>query len=310
MACVTRWRCPAPPAGGTSVRSSRSVSSWSRRAACSSSARFAASAASSASRTRLIAPPTSRRPSWSRPPSLLLKDDRGDFLPSSSWSSARSSSRVDAAAMRGAASASMASISERIEGECSPLRRAPRQSVRWAAAVRRCRSASKHSTEPAMATLSDSERPAIGMVICWSTRARTSAGRPWASLPSTTATGPLQIDLVVGQAVTDHRGHAPNARGSQRGEHVDRVTPAGDGHVEERARRGAHALRVAGVDRAPAEDHRGGAGGLGGPQEGARVARIGHVDEDQRDRSGGGRQDWRPERSPRPGGRSRPVRSA
>ena len=106
--------------------------------------------------------------------------------------------------MRGAASASMASISERIEGECSPLRRAPRQSVRCARAVRRCRSASKHSTEPAMATLSDSERPAIGMVICWSTRARTSAGRPWASLPEHHGHRAPQIGLVVRQ-----RRHPP-----------------------------------------------------------------------------------------------------
>ena len=37
-----------------------------------------------------------------------------------------------------------------------------------------------------MATLSDSERPAIGMVSRSSTAARPPAGRPWASLPSTT----------------------------------------------------------------------------------------------------------------------------
>ena len=64
-------------------------------AACSSSTRLADRAASSESRTRLMAPPTSRRPSWSRPPSLALNEESGDFLPSSSWSSARRSSSVD-----------------------------------------------------------------------------------------------------------------------------------------------------------------------------------------------------------------------
>src|SRR5581483_8022652 len=40
-----------------------------------------------------------------------------------------------------------------------------------------------------MPRLSDSDRPGIGMVTAPSTPARTSAGRPWASLPNTSATG-------------------------------------------------------------------------------------------------------------------------
>ena len=43
-------------------------------------------------------------------------------------------------------------------------------------AARRCRSDSKHSTEPAIATLSDSERPSIGMVRRSSTAARAGSG--------------------------------------------------------------------------------------------------------------------------------------
>ena len=55
---------------------------------------------------------------------------------------------------------------------------------------RRWRNDSKHSTEPAIATLSDSERPAIGMVRRSSTRPSSAAGRPCASLPTMVARGP------------------------------------------------------------------------------------------------------------------------
>jgi hypothetical protein len=56
-------------------------------------------------------------------------------------------------------------------------------------AARRWRNASNASTAPAMATLSDSERPAMGIVHRWVTTSSRSAGRPWASLPSTKALG-------------------------------------------------------------------------------------------------------------------------
>ena len=57
---------------------------------------------------------------------------------------------------------------------------------------RRWRSASKQMTVPAIPTLSDSVRPAIGMVTSASSSASSSAGRPCASLPSTSATGPAR----------------------------------------------------------------------------------------------------------------------
>src|SRR5437764_930121 len=44
----------------------------------------------------------------------------------------------------------------------------------------------------AIPRLSDSERPGIGIVTRLSTPARTSAGRPWASLPNTSASGGLR----------------------------------------------------------------------------------------------------------------------
>src|SRR5437588_1794929 len=46
--------------------------------------------------------------------------------------------------------------------------------------------------EAAIPRLSDSARPGIGIVTAVSTPASTSAGRPWASLPNTRASGPLR----------------------------------------------------------------------------------------------------------------------
>src|SRR5437588_4696260 len=62
----------------------------------------------------------------------------------------------------------------------------------WA---RHCLARSKQSTAAAMPTLSDSVRPAIGMVTVPSSSAARSSGRPWASLPSTSAVGAVRSTL-------------------------------------------------------------------------------------------------------------------
>ena len=269
------------------MRSSRSACEL-RRGAPPARARprLAASAASSASRTRLSAPPTSRRPSWSRPPSLDLNDDSGDFLPSSSWSSARSSSRVDAAAIRGTASASMASISERIERGCSPLRRGPRQSVRCGPAVaplaERLEAQHRAGHRDVERLGAAGHRDGELLVDGGEHRRRQAVGLAAEHDGDRAA----EVGVVVGQCRRRPRWPPAGRRGRPAASStVDRVASARDGHVEQRARRCPHALRVAGVDRAPAEEHRGRAGGLGGPQQRAGVARVGHVDEDQRQRA-------------------------
>ena len=58
------------------------------------------------------------------------------------------------------------------------------------AAARRCRAASKSTTAPATAALSDSTPTARGTVSRASAASTHAGGSPWASEPTTTATGP------------------------------------------------------------------------------------------------------------------------
>ena len=119
----------------------------------------------------------------------------------------------------------------------------------------------------------------------------TSAGRPWASLPSTIAVGHGEVELRRRARRPGRRWRSSHPCRSQLVEHGPRVSSVSYRKVEQGARRGPHALRVARVDGVPAEQYRRGARRLGGAQQGAGVARIGHVDEDQVERALGRRRD-------------------
>src|SRR5690606_30221014 len=75
-----------------------------------------------------------------------------------------------------------------------PARRPPSNRLR----TRRWRNASKTTTVPAMATLSDSARPGMGMLTSPSRRLSRPGGRPRASPPTTMATGPVRSTSSTG----------------------------------------------------------------------------------------------------------------
>ena len=142
-----------------------------------------------------------------------------------------------------------------------------------------------------------------------SARHRRPAGRG-PRCPSTTATGPRQVDVVVGRAAVDHGGHPANAAVAPAPRAPSTASPpTGHGHVEQRARRAAHALRVARVDRAPAEQYRRGARR---PRRPAAACRRCPGRPRRRARARAGRvaaaATASSTRRPRPGGRSRPAR--
>ena len=178
----------------------------------------------------------------------------------------------------------------------SPCRRPPLPSAveemlrAPAPPARRWRAASKPTTALATPTLSDSARPSIGM----------------ASAPSRVF---AERGVETGRLVAEEHGagHGPVER--RRSPHPGaRPWPAcgtrrptaprprdcgssrdGEGDVEERSRRGAHRLGVVRIDRIGGEEDRRRSRGVGGPQDGAGIARVAHVDEDhdQRPRPSG-----------------------
>ena len=81
-------------------------------------------------------------------------------------------------------------------------------------AARRCRSASKHSTEPAIATLSDSDRPSIGIVSRSSTAVERRRGEAVGLAAEHERDGTGEVDLVVGRAAVHDGGRpgGPRAR--------------------------------------------------------------------------------------------------
>ena len=90
----------------------------------------------------------------------------------------------------------------------------------------RCPSASKRSTDPATAALSDPIAPRIGIRTIRSQRRRTVGERPWPSLPTTIARGPRRsaCRAVSGASASEPRPGSrergdPSARprGRQRG---------------------------------------------------------------------------------------------
>ena len=99
---------------------------------------------------------------------------------------------------------------------------------------------------------------------------RPRAGRPGPSSPRPSAAS--RVSPAARQAV----------------EHGAGVAVAGERQVEHAAGGRAHRLAVVRVDRVAGEHHRVGAGGVGDPDDGAGVARVGDPDQhrDQRGRSG------------------------
>ena len=146
----------------------------------------------------------------------------------------------------------------------------------------RCRACAYRHTAAAVARLRLSARPRIGIRMTWSTAASTSSGRPWASLPSTQAIRPAEQPLAlggeqVGRVRRDVRGQGPVAGGPQGVDRLQRLARLDDRQVEQRPGRGAHALGVRRVDRAGRQGHARGPGRVGHADQGAGVARVGHL---------------------------------
>ena len=103
------------------------------------------------------------------------------------------------------------------------------------------------------------------------------SGIPWASLPNTSASGrrrsASRYDVGVCDDVPiDRRPSAPSV--------------AVDDHrqMKERARRRANTLRVVGVDGTGGQHDAVGAGGFRRPDDGARIAGVGHAGQDHNER--------------------------
>ena len=104
-------------------------------------------------------------------------------------------------------------------------------------------------TAAAVARLRLSARPRIGIRMTWSTAASTSPGRPWASLPrhpgDPSGEQPLTLGgEQVGRVRGDVGGQGPVAGGPQRVDGLERLPRLDHRQVEQRTRRGAHALGV------------------------------------------------------------------
>ena len=138
-----------------------------------------------------------------------------------------------------------------------------------------------------MATLSDSLRPAIGIVTHSSTWPSSSVGQAVRLVAHHERDRPVQCHVVVGHAVGDPGGDAPVAGGGQRSSRtVGRAVADHERHVEHRARGGTHRLRHVEVDRALGGEPTGTCG-LGRTHQRARVAGVGDLDEHE-DQVGGG----------------------
>ena len=147
-------------------------------------------------------------------------------------------------------------------------------------ANRRCRAASKHSTAAAMPTLSDSVRPAIGIVTRSSTRSSISAGEPVGLVAEDEGDRAREVDLAVVASAVHGRGESSHAPARHRSQHFHGVTSRHDRDVEQRTGRGPHGLGVVHVDRTFAAQYAVGSGRFGGTQDRARIARIADVDGD------------------------------
>ena len=137
-------------------------------------------------------------------------------------------------------------------------------------------------TAAAVARLRLSARPGIGMRTTWSTAASTSRGRPCASLPRTQAIRPASRPArSAANRSVESRGHiggeGPVARAPKQGDRLQRLPCLDHREVEQRSGRGPHALGIGRVDRAGGQGHPGGARRVGHPDQGARVAGVGHL---------------------------------
>ena len=142
--------------------------------------------------------------------------------------------------------------------------------IRHGSQPERWRIASKQMTAAAMAALRLSARPAWGMLIHSSTGV--SSGRPWASLPTTTATRPVRSTLCRAYAARRGAEQAQPQRA-----HLPQLDLVDDGHEEQRARSGPHHLGVGHVDRVRCQRHGVGARGLGCAEDGAEIAGVGQA---------------------------------
>ena len=110
---------------------------------------------------------------------------------------------------------------------------------------------------------------------------RPRAGSPCASLPNTNATG--RCTSVAYRDSSRRRVHRedPEPRAAQPLDRLGRRDPPDDRHVEERPRRRADRLRVVDVDRRGREDDTRRPGGVGRPEDRARVPGIAHLVQDR-----------------------------
>ncbi len=284
------------PLGARAARRGRRPSSTARRSAT----------AASIAAPRLVAapgPPSRRASGSSAPEPAAAARSAPTACRAASLSTARSSSAVAAAATRARASSSMRPISatrspsagsgvagrgSSLMSSCTLPPGAASSSSRlsWSR-PRRWRATSKHRTVPAIATLRDSARPAIGIVTARST-ARPDVGRQAVGLVAEhDRHRARQVGGVVGRGAPGQRRHGRQAAVPERGERRGRRPRPGDRQPEQRPGRRPHAPwgRRGRPNRrrtrtAPAP------GRLRGAEQRAGVARVGHAHQHQRQRSG------------------------
>ncbi len=137
---------------------------------------------------------------------------------------------------------------------------------------RRCHS-NRH-TVAAAARFSDSARPVWGTRTLASAAATMSSGRPCASLPNTNMTGPARSARYRSTAPCDGHGQDAGTECSPARDGIERAGAAHHRQVEDRARGGAHGLRVVDIDRRLGEHHGARPGRVGRSQHGTRVPRV------------------------------------
>lgn len=151
--------------------------------------------------------------------------------------------------------------------------------------ARRWRRASKHTTVPAMATLSHSVGPAMGMVTALLAAATTS-GQPVGLVPHHERHRPGEVDLVVRSATVDHGGKRLVAGGLQVAQGLGRSSGKTTRSTNTVLAQDRTTLGLVGVDPAH-EHHRTGAGGDRRPHQGADVAGVGDLAQHQHQIGGG-----------------------
>ncbi len=275
--------------GMTSVRSRRSARRASARSDSASSARRAARRALSCACASPRRRPASLRASGSRPPRARWARVNAERLPRNSMSTwfsasldaAPSIARAPSAVMPSMSRSTLSSAMSPIPRQVPALRRSAVRDATWrgtAAPALPEGLEADHGTGhadverfgPPRHRDAQGAREGTGQI----------GGEPGGLVAQEQGRGRGPVETGIVLAVPHHRGERAEAGRRPARRPAPRVVPHGQGHVEERAGRGAHRLGVVGVDGVAGEDDQGGPRGVGRPQHGAGIARVAHVDQD------------------------------